>query len=112
MKQINETVKFIEEKILEITGGLPIAVVEQVRETDAIVIYEGKHLYAISNQKLEGGSVVSVSGTSQVPAKAETIEMGLLPFNHNAVVVEAVLDPKQAEFIKTILIAKNYIQLI
>jgi hypothetical protein len=112
MKQINETVKFLEDKISEITGGLPVAVVVEVRESDAIVTYEDKNLYAVLNKVIEVGDVVTVSGTSQVPAKPEVIKMGLLPLNHNAVEVEDVLVDKEAEFIKTLLITKNYIQKI
>lgn len=94
MKQIAETTNFIEAQIRDITGGLPVAVIESVKSNATVIAkYNNKEVPVSTNDKFEGGEVVPVTFES----------------NEGTIHVGKALDFKQAEFIKTMIITNNYI---
>lgn len=99
MKQAIEVLK---KKVEEITEGLHTATVVHInREKEVIVSYEGKNLYAGTDQLQEIGDILLVDGSYQLPAKYEEVKMGLItPWNHNAVGVYRALSNEEAVLVQ------------
>lgn len=112
MKQINETIKFLQEKIKEVAGNKSVAIVDEVKNGEIIVFYEGKYLYAVTSVDCTVGDVLVVDGTTKVLSKPTNTKLGRLDYGSydNAVKASHVLNGQQAEYIKTTHITMSYLQ--
>lgn len=112
MKQINQTVEFLEGQINEVAGNLPVAFVEEVKNNDVIVNYKGKKLYAVTKENCKKGDVLLVDGATKVPVKPENTDMEMFEdgTDNNAVTISKLLNGNEGEFVRTMNITVSYLK--